>query len=80
MFAAEINLASLDSMLLVSYDIISLFTNIFLKQSIKLIVSPVLEKETHFKISENDLQEFEIASGETKFMFKNQFYNQIHSD
>ena len=80
MFATEINLVSLKSMFLVSYDIISRVTYIFLKQSIKLIVSPVLEKETHLKISEHDLQEFEIASGETNFIFKNQFYNEIHSD
>lgn len=61
-------------MLFASYDTNSL-TNIPLKETTKLGVALLPEKEPKLRMSKNDFKKlFEIATCETRFMFKNMFY------
>ena len=55
---------------MVSFDVVSLFTSIPLKESIDLAVSYILEGKKNLKLSKTDLTKFiSIATSQTHFLF-----------
>ena len=61
-----------------SFDIVSLFTNIPLEDSIDLAVTYILEGNPTDKMRKQDLYKlFFFATAETHFLFKGQFYDQV---
>ena len=63
---------------MVSFDVVSLFTNIPLKKSIDLAVSYILEGNKNLKLSKTDLSKlFSIATSQTHFLFDGKVYDQI---
>ena len=62
---------------MVSYDVVSLFTNVPLDESINLAVNIISENEAS-KINKKDLKKlFQICTSETHFMFNGDYYDQI---
>ena len=75
-FVEELKEVSVNDKFLVSYDVYSLFTNISLKETIKLAVDLIKIWYPNFKIS--DLTKlFKFATCETHFLFNGKFYDQI---
>ena len=63
---------------MVSFDVVSLFTNIPLKECIDLSVSYISVGWTNLKLSRSDLTKpFSIATSETHFLFNCKIYDQI---
>ena len=63
---------------MVSFDVVRLFTNIPLKESIDLAVSYILEGNKNLKLSKTDLTKlFSIATSQTHFLFDGKVYDQI---
>ena len=55
---------------MVSFDVVSLFTNIPLKESIDLAVSYIAEGNPNLKLSKADLVNlFSFATSQTNFLF-----------
>ena len=74
----ELKEASINGKFLVSYDVNSLFTNIPLKETIKLAVDLIKTSYPNLKISSDDLTKlFKFATCETHFLFNGKFYDQI---
>ena len=74
----ELKEASINGKCLVSYDVNSLFTNIPLKETIKLAVDLIKTSYPNLKISSDDLTKlFKFATCETHFLFNGKFYDQI---
>ena len=70
--------ASINGKCLVSYDVNSLFTNIPLKETIKLAVDLIKTSYLNLKTSSDDLTKlFKFATCETHFLFNGKFYDQI---
>ena len=77
-FTQELSQVSLKNKFLISYDVVSLFTNIPLKETINLAVETIFTNKPDIKISKNDLAKlFHFATAETHFLFKGNFYDQI---
>ena len=77
-FVNELSHINPEGKFMVSYDVISLFTNIPLEETIDIAVKLILEKEPNLKISENELKKlFVFATSESHFLFKNRIYDQI---
>ena len=69
---------SINDKFLVSYDVNSLFTNIPLKETIKLAVDLIKTSYPNLKISSDDLTKlFKFATCETHLLFNGKFYAQI---
>ena len=76
----ELKEVSVNDEVLVSYDVNSLFTNIPLKETIKLAVELIKTSYPNLKISSDDLTRlFKFAICETHFFFNGKFYDQIDS-
>ena len=74
----ELKEVSINNRFLVSYDVNSLFTNIPLKETIKLAVDLIKTSYPNLKISSDDLTKlFKFATCETHFLFNGKFYDQI---
>ena len=61
-----------------SYDVCNLFTNISLKETIKLAVNLIFEKRPEIRITRKQLTKlFEFATSRTHFLFNGKYYDQI---
>ena len=77
-FMEELKEVSINDKYLVSYNVNSLFTNIPLKETIKLAVDLIKTSHPNLKISSDDLTKlFKFATCETHFLFDGKFYDQI---
>ena len=77
-FVEELKEVSINDKFLVSFDVTSLFTNIHLKETIKLAVDLIKTSYPNLKISSEDLTKlFKFATSETHFLFTGKFYDQI---
>ena len=62
---------------LISYDVVSLFTNIPLHETINLAVDLIIKNEPKLKISKKELKQlFLFATAETHFLFEGEIYDQ----
>ena len=76
-FVSELSNQNLESSFLVSFDVVSLFTNIPLGESINLAVDKIFESKVT-KFSKKDLKQlFLIATSQTHFLFNGKYYDQI---
>ena len=74
----ELKEVSINDKFLVSFHVTSLSTNIPLKETIKLAVDLIKTSHPNLKISSEDLiKVFKLATCETHFLFKGNFYDQI---
>ena len=63
---------------MVSFDIVSLFTNIPLEECIDLAVKYISDGDPDIKLSNTELKSlFSVATAQTHFLFKGSFYDQI---
>ena len=63
---------------MVSFDIVSLFTNIPLDECIDLAVKYISDGDPDIKLSNTELKSlFSVATAQTHFLFKGSFYDQI---
>ena len=63
---------------MVSLDVVSLFANITLRESIDLVVSYITEGNPNLKLSKTDLTKlFSFATSQTNFLFNGKMYDQI---
>ena len=77
-FVEELKEGSINDRFLVSYNANNLFTNILLKETIKLAVDLIKTSYPNFNISSDNLTKlFKFATCETHFLFNGTFYNQI---
>ena len=74
-FMEELKEVSINDKYLVSYNVNSLFTNIPLKETIKLAVG--LIKTSYPSLSDDLTKLFKFATCETHFLFDGKFYDQI---
>ena len=79
-FVNELKSVDMSNKFMVSFDVVSLFTNIPLKESIDLAESYIAERNTNLKLSKTDLMKlFSIATSQTHFLFHGKVYDQIDS-
>ena len=77
-FINNINQLKCSNKYLISYDVVSLYTNIPLKESIELAVDTIITNEPDIKIGKAELSElFEYATAMTHFLFEGNIYDQI---
>ena len=75
-FAQELKTVNTCNKFMVSFDMVSLFTNVPLKESIDLAVSYILEGNKNLKLSKSNLTKlFSIATSQIHFLF----YGKVHS-
>ena len=72
----EIKELSINDKLSVSYYIYSSFTNISVKETIKLVVDLIKTSYHKLKISSDITKLFQLATCETHFLFNGRFYDQ----
>ena len=78
-FVQKLKTVDMSNKLLISFDVVSLFTNIPFKESIYLAVSYIAEGNPIFKLSKNDLTKlFSFAKSQTNFLFNGKMYDQTH--
>ena len=75
-FVEEIKELSINDKLSVSYFIYSSFTNISVKETIKLVVDLIETSYPKLKISSDNTKLFQLAACETHFLFNGIFYDQ----
>ena len=74
----ELKEVRINDRFLVSFDVHSLFTNIPLKEIIKLAADLIKTSYPNLKISSDNLTKlFKFATCETHFLFNGKFYDQI---
>ena len=74
----ELKEVSINDKFLVSFDATSLFTNIPLKETMKLAVDLIKTSYPNLKMSSENLTKlFKFATCETHFLFHGKFYDQI---
>ena len=77
-FVSQIKNANLSKKFLVSYDVISLFTNILLQETIDITINLIFNHNPNLNITRKELKKlFLFATSQTHFMFNSKFYNQI---
>jgi len=77
-FVQELKTVDISNKFMVSFDVVSLFTNIPLKESIDLAVSYIAEGNPNLRLSKNDLTKlFSFVKSQTNFLFNGKVYNQI---
>ena len=63
---------------MIFYDVCNLFTNIPLKETIKLAVNLIFEKRPEIRMTRKQLTKlFEFVASGTHFLFNGDYYNQI---
>ena len=77
-FVKEIQQLNYEQYFLCSYDVVSLFTNIPLEETIDLAVNLIFESNNKLRIEKEELRElFLIATAENHFLFNGNVYDQI---
>ena len=77
-FVSQIKNANLSNKGFVSYDVITLFTNIPLQEIIDWAINLIFSHDPNLNITKNDLKKlFLFATSQTRFIFNSKFYNQI---
>ena len=77
-FIEEVKLVSVADKFLISFDVMSLFTNIALSESIDIAVNLIFENSPDIKFTKRELQKlFRIATSGTDFTFDGCIYDQI---
>ena len=77
-FVTDIRKVSANNKFMVSYDGISLFTNVPLNETINIAVEVIFKNNPNIKITKPELVNlFKFATSETHFLFDNNFYDQI---
>ena len=77
-FIEEVKLVSVADKFLISFDVMSLFTNIALSESIDIAVNLIFENSPDIKFTKRELQErFRIATSGTDFTFDGCIYDRI---
>ena len=77
-FVKELNDIEFTDKYLISFDIVSLFSNIPLDETIKLSVDILLKNEPDLKINREELTRlFEFATAESHFLFEGNVYDQV---
>ena len=77
-FVEELKTVNFSNKFMVSFDVVSLFTNIPLKESIDLAVSYIAEGNPNLKLSKADLVKlFSFATSQTNFLFNGKLYDQV---
>ena len=77
-FISDLKKVDLSGKFLVSYDVVSLFTNIPLRETIDIAVDLIFKSNRSIKVSRKDLvQLFLFATAETHFLFDGAMYDQI---
>ena len=69
---------SMHGKFMISFDIVSLFTNIPLDECIDLAVKYISDGDPDIKLSNTELKSlFSVATAQTHFLFKGSFHDQI---
>ena len=77
-FVNEINNINSNNKFMTSFDIVSLYTNIPLNETIDLAVNIIKTNEPNLKINHKELKKlFLFATAETHFLFENNIYDQV---
>ena len=77
-FAEEHKTVDFSNKFMVSFDVVSLFTNIPLKESIDLAVSYITDENPSLKLSKTDLTKlFSLTTSQSNFLFNGKMYDQI---
>ena len=77
-FVSQIKNVNLSMKLLVSYDVISLFTDIPLQETIDIAINLNFNHNPNLNITRKKLKKlFLFATSQTHFIFNSKFYNQI---
>ena len=77
-FVQELTTIDVSNKYMVSFDVMSLFTNIPLNECIDLVVSYITKGNIELKLSKDDLTKlFTIATVQTHFLFNSKVYGQI---
>ena len=77
-FAHELTTIDVSNKYIVSFDVMSLFTNIPLNECIDLAISYITKGNTELKLSKDDLTKlFTIATAQTHFLFNDKVYDQM---
>ena len=78
LFCKEIQEAIAFKKFLISYDVCNFFTNIPLKEMIKLAVNLIFEKHPEIRITRKQLANlFEFTTSRTHFLFDGNYYDQM---
>ena len=76
-FVSEIQAATISESYMVSFDVVSLFTNVPLEECISLAVDKILESK-QLKMSRKNLEKlFRFCTSQTHFLFNGIYYDQI---
>ena len=79
-FVQELNTINVSNKYIVSFDAVSFFTDIPLKECIDLAISYTTKGNTKLHLPKADLTKpFTIATAQTHFLFKGKMYDQIDS-
>ena len=77
-FVKDINNLKCNNKYLTSFDVVSLYTNIPLNETIELAVDLIKKNDEKLKISRTELRQlFEFATSETHFLFEGKIFDQI---
>ena len=77
-FVNDLNQLNCKEKFLISYDVVSLYTNIPLNETIALAVDILINSKPDLKISKSELSQlFEFATAQTHFLFEDKIYDQI---
>ena len=74
-FVSQIETANLSKKFSVSYDVISLFTNILLQETIDVAINLIFNHNPNLNITRKEL--FLFSTSQTNFIFNSKLYNQI---
>ena len=77
-FVEDLKRLNLDQKVMVSFDVVSLFTNVPLYETIDIAIDLFFSEYTSMRITRNELRElFIFATANTHFMFNGDLYDQI---
>ena len=77
-FIEDLKNVSLQNKFLVSYDVVSLFTNVPLSETIDLAVNLIKSNDPSVKMSHAQLRKlFLFATSQTHFVYNDQYYDQV---